>query len=259
MTRPLLPPRGLFTGTRWLFDPALAPNLKETLLQLMTLTWGREPHTTPLLSYPMLEELTGKNARTLRGHLSALRTYHAALRLQHAVAGQFIITLAGWLFRNDLVETPALDGKNLPLPDHDHGIDQQEEQDSLHPGEVFLPPVDDLIDYDQPASAPPPAAKTPRRLSKKAEKRLIEAGVFPGLLAEVATRAAESSYSEAALFQLLEWTVDSQPDAPAGLFISRLRAGARAPAMYARPVCTRCGQRGKHSADCPHRYAMDGS
>ena len=280
MSRPLLPPRGIFTGTRWLYDLELSATVKETLLQVMALAWGKDSHTTPPLSYAQLEALTGKNARTLRGHLSALRSYQAALRLQPAGTGQFIIALAPWLFTNVLpqsgADAPA--GKILPQPVNDQN---QEEDSTVWVEREFL----DLPepDHDQargktaartpapgtaapgtaappppPASGraakPTPPAAKPRSLSKKLQARLGDAGVFPVLLPEVAERAASGRYSETELTALLDWCADDQPERPAALFIGRLRAGARAPSLYRTPPCKRCGQRGKHAQECPERY-----
>ena len=135
LTRPLLPPRGIFASTRLLFDHGLSASIKETLLELMALTWGSDSHVTPPLSYPLLEHLTGKDARTLRGHFAALRTYHAALRLQRADGGYFIVWLAPWLFNNALEPEAArsggkanedfsrpVTGNFLPEPDHDFSL-----------------------------------------------------------------------------------------------------------------------------------------
>lgn len=271
MGRPLLPVRGIFVGTRWLYDPQLSANIKETLLQLMALTWGSPSHTTPPLTYAQLEALTHKDARTLRGHFSALRTYHAALRLQRAGAGQFIIALAGWLFHNN-VDLPgeqlpggALHGKTSPQPVKD---DQNQEEDliSLQESNLLPDPLNDHNQSPRKAAQPRRAARQPAHanggsgggLTRTFEERLLEAGVFPALLGEVGERAAGGGYSEAELAALLEWCQADQPDCPAGLFIGRLRAGARPPAAYRTPACPHCGTRGKHGPDCPRRYALDG-
>lgn len=270
MTRPLLPPRGLFTGTRWLFDPALSAPVKETLLQIMALTWGRPGHTTPALSYPQLETITGKPARTLRGHLLALRSYHAALRLQRAGAGEFIIALADWLFTNitpvaplafhnseEFVEDLVDDfshGRLLPEPVND----QEEEQEEISTGrEDFLLPLPD--DHDLHAKPKPARAQkiipgAPKKLTRALEQRLLEAGVFPALLPEVAARAEQWGYSGPQLKRLLEWSAEDEPRQPAALFISRLRSGARIPDRYAKPACPECGKREGHSSDCLRRY-----
>lgn len=252
MPRPLIPPRGIHTGTRWLFDSDLAAGIKETLLQLMALTWGSPSRATPPLSYHQLEAMTKKDARTLRGHFSALRAYHAALRLQRAGAGQFIVVLAEWLFTNTAEIEGSESGKNLPQLDL---IKEEEEDFETLDESLHLPPL-----HDHPAAKPgaQKAAPEPARpaISKAMHKRLLEAGVFPGLIPEVGRLVDKWQYSERELQALLEWCKDEQPDRPAGLFVGRARAGGRAPAIYHTPPCPRCGQRGKHSPDCPSRYAL---
>lgn len=94
-------------------------------------------------------------------------------------------------------------------------------------------------------------------MSAALEETLREAGVFPGLLPEVAGLAARDGRSDADLRALLAWCQDDEPRRPAALFVARLRIGARAPDDYRRPACPRCGQRGGHSPECPRRYAMD--
>jgi hypothetical protein len=251
MPRPLLPPRGFFTGTRLLFNPEVSASLKETLFQLMALAWGSESHTTPLLSYALLEQITGKPPRTLRGHLLALRTCHAVLRLQHADAGQFIIHLAGWLFRNDVP------GEVSPLP-----VKEEEDSNLNLLMDGFLPLDDQVVPAPKNAAMDePPAARLRRSrgpLSKTFTAQLLEAGVFPALIDEVAARAAQGKYNAAELAALLEWSQNDEREHPAALFITRLRAGARAPKHYQQPACPRCGQRGGHAQDCSRRYAFDG-
>ncbi len=292
MPRPLQPPRGLFIGTYWLFDPGLSPNVKETLLQLMVFAWGSSGCTTPPLSYAQLEHLTGKDARTLRGHLAALRTYQAVLSLQPAGVGQFIVNLAGWLFRNNPETTPPAPaaedaptaarspaGKFLPQPDQ---IDLNQDQYQEEEKDIKAFPL--LLNDQQPApkvktgapkvktgaakaAAEKPAAQNAPAGVKKAKKknplsgelqiRLREAGVFPTLLEEISARAQEGRYSEKDLASLLEWCQDDQPENAARLFVGRLRAGARAPGLYDTPACHNCGKRGKHADNCYMRYAIE--
>jgi hypothetical protein len=271
MTRSLMPPRGLFIGTRWAYDPQLSASVKETLLQLMTLTWGRDGHTTPPLSYPLLEHLTGKPARTLRGHIQLLRTYHAALRFQRAETGEFIIALAGWLFRNDVPaqDAAADSGEILPVPVKEDHIKEEEEEIPQIPVNLLPPPSDpdhalNAAEFCQEkpgneVSSQPKTAQKPRQpgLSRALEKRLRDAGVFPKLLGEVASLAEQYRYTAADINRLLDWCMDDQPESPAPLFVGRVRAGARAPAVYAKPPCPGCGMRGKHDPECRMRYAMD--
>ena len=98
MTSPLLPPRGVFAVTSLIFDADLPAAIKETLLQILALAWASPIHETAPLSYTQLSELTGKSHTTLHGHLDVLRTYRSTLRLRSAGRGQFIVSLAGWLY-----------------------------------------------------------------------------------------------------------------------------------------------------------------
>jgi hypothetical protein len=265
MKRPLLPPRGIFTGTRILFDRELSAPVKETLLQIMALTWGSDSHTSPPLTYPLLEHLTGKTDRTLRGHLAVLRNYHAALRLQHAGPGQFIINLSGWLFKSDEPSQPQ-NGKVLPQPvkaDRASLVDSQDRQsiktENNHKEEEefhtlrkeILPPPSDQSGQKKDGGK---HSQHQTQLSGAVEKRLREAGVFPALLAEVAARAAEGKYKDKDLLALLAWCETDQPERPGGLFMGRLRVGARATTEYYSPACPRCGLRGRHGPECPRRY-----
>lgn len=273
MPRPLLPPRGLFISTRVLFNNQLPFCLKETLLMLMALTWSSPHHKTPLITYKLLEQLTGKPKRTLRGHLADLRTYQAVLRLQYAEAGQFIIELAPWLFvqaAEKSGEKPVEGvseqggGEIPPLP-----VKEEEEYSELTDSKDSLLLLYSVHDHNAAErqktakNAPPEAQKTaptapPKTLSKALTARLVKAGVFPALLDEIAARAAQGRYSARDLAALLAWVEEDQPQNPAPLFVARLRAGARAPRVYFEPACPRCGKRGGHAQDCPRRYLFEG-
>lgn len=298
MTRPLLPPRGIFTGTSWLFDPDLAAGIKETLLQLMALTWGNDAHSTMPLTYPQLEFITHKNTRTLRGHLLALRNYHAALCLQPAGAGRFIVALTGWVFNNNIpyqdarpIEALEKNGKFLPGPvkEDQNQLTQEDEEKFLHllnipdqpggaaNGEIALENGDfepeirpALLKLGMRLAAPDPQPQTnphiptknlppARAIGRPLRRRLTEAGVFLGLLSEVETLAAKFDFTDKDLDALLAWCVDEQPERPAALFIGRLRCGALAPARFRKPACRRCGKHGRHADDCPLRYTYGAS
>ena len=269
MTRPLLPPKGVFIGSRVLFDARLPAPVKETLLQLMALAWQSRSHTTIPLSYALLTHLTGKSARTLRGHFLMLRSYRAVLRLQSAGTGQFIIVLADGLFDNRIAFES---GKTLPEPDHDQ-VKEDEEEFNLPSEDDLkdLPPLPDNLNdqsdppvvktppavKDSPAVKDPPAGRPPKVLKKNFLHRMEIAGVFPYLFDEVAQRAADGGYTQNDLEALLDWCLASESERPGGLFIFRLRKGLHAPGKLADPPCPRCGLRGKHAPDCPHRYALD--
>jgi hypothetical protein len=282
MPRSLLPPRGIFAGTRLVFDRDLSASVKETLLQLMALSWGTDSHTTPALSYTLLEHLTGKNVRTLHGHMATLRSHQSVLRFQPAGSGQFIIIFSGWLFGGPDGESAA--GKNLPAAGKNLHLPVKEEDDLLNPIEIkeqeesidftdeFFPPLNDHNAANHAPAKPTPAILAPailapeaaapkaaKPLSKAVEKRLREAGVFPALMGEIASRASEGKLKDKDLLALLDWCAADQPERPAALFVARLRAGGRAPAEFYAAACPRCGERGRHSAECPRRYALPGS
>jgi hypothetical protein len=88
MTRPLLPPRGLFVPTWILYDRSYPPAQAHTRLQLRGRAWGRSE--TPELSMAQLSALTGKSPSTLYGHLALLRS-KAALRWRPSRQGTFIV------------------------------------------------------------------------------------------------------------------------------------------------------------------------
>jgi hypothetical protein len=267
MSRPLLPPKGVFIGTRVVYDAHLPATVKETLLQLMALTWQSHSHCTPPLSYALLTHLTGKSARTLRGHFQMLRSYQAVLRLQPAGTGQFILVLADGLFDNriEMADAPARGGETLPEPYHN----QVKEEEEVYPDDSWmdLPPLPDDHSprgYTAPQTAPtppPPPAREPRAdppLPEALIHRLEEAGVFPHLIDEVAEHAATGGYRLDDLEALLDWCIAEGTGRPGGLFIFRLRKGLHAPGKFSAPPCPRCGRRGGHAPDCTHRYALDG-
>lgn len=260
MTRPLLPPKGVFIGTRVVYDARLPAPVKETLLQLMALTWQSPSHCTPPLSYALLTHLTGKSARTLRGHFQMLRSYQAVLRLQPAGTGQFILVLADGLFDNriEMAAPSGQGGETLPEPYHD----QVKEEEEIYPDESWmttLPPLPDdhpLKGFASPEPLPARESQAVPALPEAFIHRLEEAGVFPHLMGEVAERAAAGGYCLNDLEALLDWCIAAGTDRPGGLFIFRLRKGLHAPGKLAEPPCPRCGRRGGHAPDCPHRYAL---
>lgn len=262
MTRPLLPPKGVFIGSRVVYDPGLPAPVKETLLQLMALTWPSHSHCTPPLTYALLTHLTGKSARTLRGHFSMLGHYHAVLRLQRAGTGQFMLVLADGLFDNR-IDLPA-GGETLPEPYHDHS---QEEDEMVNLTDTFpeelLPHPHDQEREETPGqhgagqAAGDPPAPGRLKLKKAFVRRMEDAGVFSHLFDEVAECAVKGKYTHNQLEALLDWCVAENNDRPGGLFIYRLRKGVHAPGRLEAPPCPRCGKRGKHAPDCPRRYQLD--
>lgn len=117
MTRPLLPPRGVFVPTELLFDLSLSSTVRETASQIIALAWGQSE--TPPLTFEKLHQLTGKSIPTLYGHLRLLQT-RGVLRWRSGGSSTFIFSLE---FGIALAETMRLnsdevqtDSKNLELP-----------------------------------------------------------------------------------------------------------------------------------------------
>lgn len=246
MSKPLIPPRGIFATSGLLFDSSLPASVKETVLQLMALTWNSPQHCTPVLTVSQLANLTGKTPRTLRGHLQALLAEQIILERQVVDGGRFILTLADWLFKNTQYKpggVAALEGEanRPPLASRTHAAGER--------------PASKRPAASKPRAVTGKGAGAPagRVLSKKLEQDLLAFGVFPTLIDEVAS----SSYSEADLRALLAWCRIDAPDTAAGLFIGRLRAGACAPRAYHGEPCDVCGQYGRHAPNCRRSYAQD--
>ena len=251
MTRSLIPPRGFFISSQVLFHPTMTPALKDTLIQMIALTWGSKARMTPALTYPVLEQLTNKSARRLYGQLTILRKTYSALELQSAGDGTFVLVLAGWLFESSADENNSF--KQTPV--------KEEEEDSIHEsrGEIPLLPPDSDQEEEYEGKPPKnakfgkhkPQRKYMRTLSPGLRETLLEAGVYSPLLNEVVV----SPYSEEDLRALLAWSQQDTPNSVAGLFIYRLRARANPPEAFRQPPCPQCGMAGgKHKEDCGRRY-----
>lgn len=263
MTQSLKPPRGIFLPTPVVFHPDLPPGVKDTLIQLMALAWGsKKEHLTPPLSFSLLAELTGKSVRTLYGHLAELRDLYGALRLLRTGDGTFRVCLSDRLYspsglpgrpsrpRREKLQSPVKEEESV------NRILEIEERDDS----ILLP--DDPQDLSQDFAKPPVPRKplenrppelsedAPQTLSGELTEQLLAAGLFPGLLPEV----ARSGRSEAELRALAAWCGEDQPDTPMRLFMGRLRARAVPPKKYFQPPCPRCGQYGGHAPGCPRRY-----
>lgn len=88
MSRKLLPPRGIFVQTEIIFDSSLSPALRDTLIQLKALAWGKEE--TPAFSVSEFAKLTAKSDRSIYGHLASLRD-KGALRWRTSEMGTIIV------------------------------------------------------------------------------------------------------------------------------------------------------------------------
>lgn len=89
MTRPLLPPRGIFIPTQMIFLPQLHPAVRLTCLQLFSLAW--DGRVTPALSMQDLVKITRKSQSTLYRHMLLLRSI-AVVNWYSTQHGTFIIS-----------------------------------------------------------------------------------------------------------------------------------------------------------------------
>jgi hypothetical protein len=115
-------------------------------------------------------------------------------------------------------------------------------------------------DYEEEEVPPPPVlsesqergewGENPRLFPKVLEKEMLDAGVFPSLLPEIASYARTTKELRA----LLSWCWVDNPKAPAALFIARIRARATAPYQYYGKKCKQCGLYGVHKPDCGGAY-----
>ncbi len=270
MSRPLLPPRGLFIRTGLLFDRRIPSAVLPTLLQLMALAWGSREHATPPLPMRALCDITMRPPRTLYGHLAVLRDQLAALRMLPAGDGLVSLVFADWLYPPAQGSPGATAGGAPPAPAGADPFRQllqmPDEEEQATPSPRLLnpsPPPDQragragsgttgLLRQGGGRRPLAPGSGAPR-LPAELEAALLEAGVFPSLLPEVAASGLEP----ADLWALLAWCRADEPQQPARLFMARLRHGGRPPAVYHQPACPRCGRQGGHEADCPQRY-LDG-
>jgi hypothetical protein len=140
MTRSLIPPRGVFINSRILFHPDMPTAVAHTLIQLIALSWSSQERITAPLSFRALSGLTSKSVRTIYGHLSVLQKKYAALRLQTAGDGIFVVVLADWLF--EPLKTGELDCKNLQSP-------VKEEEESINESRIEIPPLPPDSDQEE--------------------------------------------------------------------------------------------------------------
>jgi hypothetical protein len=115
MPRPLLPPRGTFIPTSWIYNRELSAAVVLTWMQLRGLAWGGAQ--TPELNIKQLANLTGKSSSTLYGHMTLLRN-RGALRWHSSVKGTFIITfeVEETSEPQEAVSAAFQDSKNLEKP-----------------------------------------------------------------------------------------------------------------------------------------------
>jgi hypothetical protein len=247
MPKPIKPPRGIYISNAVLYHPTMSAAERETLLQLIGLAWGNTSYRTPPLSLQDMAVILDKKLRTLYGHLTALRTKHAALRLQDAGDGEYVIVFSDWVRPVPKAERLC---KNLQMPV------KEEESDSLNNNQDLLLPVKALEESPERNKKLQKFAKrkhlheNQRKISDDLCKQLLDAGLFPNLLYEIAS----SSYSETDLQALLTWCRADEPATPTALFMGRLRENAQVPKIYYQEACPVCGCFGKHADGCGYSY-----
>jgi hypothetical protein len=283
MSKPAYPPRGVFIPTEVAFHQQMQPRVRDTLIQLIGLSWANGGRFTPYVSYAELSHLTGKSVSTLREHISILRNDYQALCSQSAGNGTFCFVFSAWVVppskrqprepkrkrlsdsenscREDLKEVNEVkrvkDFKELKeeqLPSFFKlNFNLKAAKAAKMPAKSGAQPPEEAHLAGPAPDETPPAAGLSRTAGLPPELRqvLLEAGVYESLLGEVAS----SGLSEGQIRALLDWTREDEPLRPAGLFISRLRRHILAPEKYSTPACRRCGQRLGHAKDCPERYS----
>lgn len=248
MTRSLLPPKGFMVPTSLYFQMRIAPRFRDTLVQLLMFAWGSPTRTTPPLAYADIAPLMRKGVGTLEEHLTGLRALPAVLQQQPLGDGRFLLTFGEWLFPARLYAARNSGNPELPLKEEEELIKSNDSENHL------LPPKAANLEIQKRKSKVrvEPAAPVPPEGSQEAAlaERLVKAGVFPRLLAEV----FGSGRSTESLGALLDWVTAEKPEAPAALFMTRLRLGAEAPLAFFQAPCPRCGFHSGHSPDCQQRY-----
>ena len=127
MSRPLLPPRGIFIPSTLLYDRKISPAVRDTWSQLRGLAWGQI--STPPLTYQQIIEMTGKSQSTLFEHMRLLRIT-GALQWRSAGSATLIISFPEddwWISGIDSENSEVLDldlnrsmDRERFKRDHDH-------------------------------------------------------------------------------------------------------------------------------------------
>lgn len=217
MTRPLLPPRGIFVPSK-LLEMNLKPSVFATAVKLLALTWGRKGDT-PELSWEFLEEYTGLKRSQLYGHLSCLASMGVCAWMSRR-GGYLIVRYNSGFY-------PKSNGDLDELSDI---------SDTLIGGGL----INNQWDYE----FPPPndlslSAGTVRKNGRKSDKsentgdesnlpphireRLTEIDVFPELFGEIERLA----WSDRDILDLVDAVKATGSDTPGALFIHRIRRTAR--------------------------------
>ena len=228
MTRPLLPPRGIFIPTSILFGD-LPDQVKTTWMQLRALAWGSLE--TPPVSIGQIHHLTGKSQSTLYGHMATLRD-RDALRWRPAQGGTLIVS--------------------FPADSHSEILELPYKEEDINSVTPTSDPLTNLL--NTPAkfrNSGKPFQKSGIDLPADLVDYLTDLGVYPAALPQVAA----SGWNVDQLWHLaLSITNEPGATAPGGLFLSRLRT---TPPPQGSP-CAVCGLIGAHAPDCYQRFVVDG-
>jgi hypothetical protein len=113
MTRPLIPPRGVFVPSKIIFDLELLAPVRDTAVQIIALAWGK--NETPPVSFQELATLTGKSIPTLYVHMGVLRD-KGALRWRTSGTATIIVELLdGMKEPEDSSQLELLDPSSISL------------------------------------------------------------------------------------------------------------------------------------------------
>ena len=208
MTRPILPPRGIFVPTKLLEAPIRAPVLA-TAVKILALTWGRSGDT-PELSWKFLEEYTGLHRSQLYGHLSHLASMGVCAWMSRRGGYLIVRFMPGFYPKSNGVLdeeseiSDALIGGGLintwvyeSPPPNDQVLNPKTVRKNGQSSEI-LDDIDEL----------PPHIRD----------RLTEINIFPELFGEI----ARAGWEEEQLLKLAD-DVEQESSTPGGLFMFRLR------------------------------------
>lgn len=184
MTRPIIPPRGIFVPTRLLEARINGPMLA-TAIKLLALTWGRPGGDTPELTWEFLSEYTGLKRSQLYGHLTQLASMDICAWISRR-RGSLIVQFKPGYYSNSVV-TDELSEKSDNLIRGVKELDLKRE---------IYPPPDQYLSPKTVRKNGKPSEKSDssNRLESEIRERLIGLGVFDACICQI---EASGSSSEA--------------------------------------------------------------
>ena len=245
MSRPLIPPRGVFIPSQLLYDKSLSPVIRDTYFQLLGLAYGKTE--TPPLSHSQLSEITGKAISTLRGHLAILRD-RDALRWRTAQDSSIIISFPKGVTKGQAFFTEGrADSENLEKP-----VKEEEEVISSKLNLDLLPPPPDSSQHGS-------KKRKTSLLSRAIRHALLEAGVFENKLSEL----MEVGLSDAEILAILRRGQEEFKGQKKGaLIFYRIKNKILPSEAYFGEPCPECGCFGSHKSTCEkgirEKYAVGG-